>query len=1767
MARAEDGRTAEAGAGDLVAFLSIAGEEVLILLYRFLHEPPQACEQPSPLSSPPSTFSFSSPFFSSSNSTSSASDGSAPPAGCHAASASAVSSSPFCRFSSLCPLAPLSLASHSLRLLLAGESPALWSLTIPLPRLFLPPFSPAEAPAQGPPGDSSLNEFSSPFAHSDAVLQRAFGCSSPRSSSRLETRDSPAADSSPPSAMRDSADLSAAFALSFCSAFSCASAFRLAPLPPCADASRLCLRRETGRTYWSPQKCFSRDREQREAERVLRRGEEERSSLSMGHFVFFISERGADSPAFASRKRSDADRTSGDCRGQERAEDAYEPRNMFPSRAFFAFKETTSLEGSRGGACTPYALGCYFRSLEYAWRSLPQPNAAAFAQLPMSAGSCTPYASLSLFCNAALGDKETATRAEGESFLGGLHARHAGEETPAAEETCREVQPWLLNVHLLPSVSGSWLVVVFSGSPSHFLTPLATLWRLPHCLSSAPFALSASLCSSTRVSSDASFPRLPHACLPSSPLSSPRPAQPRPSCSSSPAFPSLGASSAACRPECVLSLSRCRRPASATKAEAWRESGASPELVALSLSAPRASDDGRAESEAAAAELRISLENGVTQAPCHDAALERSSLSPLLCRGETRLLLPEENKALLYRLPSLAAVAELPARCLVSVAAVDVFAPSVFSADSVRPCSVPPSFSRTSFSPSPRQPPASAPPSPPSPPPPLPSLSRSAALAAASAARLESLFFLLTCPEACGKSRGALCWWALRAFDATDGECVLLRVVEKVRSSASSARSSFSLPRLSSAPSTARLRRREMREAAASSDPAEERRCTERQGDSAEASADSWGLQRPDRHADSAKTAFAGARRLQRGDTEGERRRGRSGDGGGEGRREAQKREARARASSASPRGGRQIARVGVFAGAGMKARRHQRGREEGRKRDSAKGEGMGESEPTLRLAGSLPSAWLLWANARFIVAMQEHCWGTPLEEENESFEAEEARRRRRKSKSRERLRDAREMEIRRRRLYSVVFWPVLGAYRERGGEDGRRRCRCPQKEGFVSLQRGRGCPATCAHPTGSAAHSRIGGGRARARREESAARSGPEEEEEDAREEGEEEAGEGRLVLLVGRKRQRIAGRWGCAAGALVDTFLLWTPSESLELCVTELTRGLSERRTRPPRPLSGFASPCDAPPRQSPVSSARSVRSPRAKGSARRAFKAAAADWSTSCAALPALASDFGGFSAIACFPVAALAPAGGTSTQGVPCSRGEEGCSPQDNASNPDDAPSQPIPSLSEGSSSEPAESDILSFASCISSSLLSSCSSSLDSSWDCSPRGSIASRASLESDSSPPASRAQRRRAPDWPVSLALSRSPESPSGASLTCSLSRGRPGSRRSYLVAAGCSTGGLLLALLHRSSPRSTLRRGPLQASHTSLGRCGDMGRREEDSAREASSASEKWALDVLWSLGGAMPPPVCSLALRRARRQQRDAKEASQASCSDESLQRCAALAGDDGPDAGFANIARRRTEALRKARQPGAWQGDDSEKNERRDAAPGDHKPRQNFEERRDSREKRDHHHPTPVAAALAGGGGKLIFISKTQTHEAERTSGELKLLLQGLDVSPQAFSAARACAAFPAPSPASRASSCLFFSESDASRAPSSSSGEAANRRSVSARGNQLERGSQGRARAGVHTPDSSEGVRWWRSCRGCRSAHGSLTELESGDSFWWVCSAVAARTACSCDSACAVFFYKRRVFEKSIDAADFEEYVCLLGTPAQKQGCARTSDTL
>ncbi|CBZ53444.1 conserved hypothetical protein [Neospora caninum Liverpool] len=421
-----------------------------------------------------------------------------------------------------------------------------------------------------------------------------------------------------------------------------------------------------------------------------------------------------------------------------------------------------------------------------------------------------------------------------------------------------------------------------------------------------------------------------------------------------------------------------------------------------------------------------------------------------------------------------------------------------------------------------------------------------------------------------------------------------------------------------------------------------------------------------------------------------------------------------------------------------------------------------------LRLAGRLQDDWYIWSNSRFIVAMQRHCYHTPrreeakeAEDENEDSEEDEEDdeeeeqgetegwQRGDRRREGETLRGAataqetREMTIRRKGLYSVVFWPIRGLYRQRGG--GKRTVR-PSASPLARLIR-RNERGGEVQPSRGNEHTQSDSERAfcffhrvdgparegeRAGREETG-------DSEEGREETEEREGretESRLVLVLGRKQQRVAGRWGCAVGALVEDFLVWSPSESLDLHITQLER--RGKHSAPPVPQRAGAN---------------------------------ASDWETSCEALPALSAEFGGYSALACSPVETLSPpvragapffASSVSAVSSPCERERRG-------------------SLSSDASREMTVEEQSSFRSLSSDSNATDASSVLSASLFSSPSSSRAStpKSIASWPVSPPATSSQSPRQPQRPAP---------PSEASP------------RMYLVAAGCTAGAILVGVLHRT-------------------------------------------------------------------------------------------------------------------------------------------------------------------------------------------------------------------------------------------------------------------------------------------------------------------------------------------------------------------------------
>nr|CEL67431.1 TPA: hypothetical protein BN1204_032310 [Neospora caninum Liverpool] len=1585
-------------ASDLGAFLTIAGDEILILLHLFLHRP-----QPSellPSSTPlPSVSSLSSCRICPSSTQ--------PPSHSSAHSSLGCASS-FSSFTSLCPLAPLSLASRSLLLLLSDVAATAWPLTLPLPHFFLPSPSPASSPpcpaacavSSCCPSSLSLASAASAFrlapasSHRPAAwpaisltnqgkenASRHFGATHQEEEGRGGTRAL-----EPKSRQRESlASSPLPRQLPAHGASPADSKENAKPVDRGRDTPRVAEARED--------KCdrvtglLSAERPTHTAPPAVR---------GAPPTAVYVHHGNAASSRPAARERSygvcsQMDNANGAfviCLqdGGETDRERHSSRSPVPS-VFVAFEDAASTHGT--GVRTAYSLCCYFRTLEYHWRRLSRENAFT----SRASQNCSRPFSACLYPSFNEG-KDTRCITCNERT--GATLGKAGDKERSGRG--REDSLSLPRVCLLLSASGSWLVIVFDAT-SKSPDPLLTLWRLSS-------------------SGAVTFPLFPP-YLPSS--------------SSSSLLVSAWAARCSCAsapPSSLLSLRLGRPVGFSRKAQPRgrpRHTQERPELVAVSAGPMRAAPLGKTGGS--------ELPSRPERVPSLDALLERRRCPPLLCRGETRVVLHREHTVVLFRLPSLSVVAEIARPSLTSVTATEMLSSS--------PASVA-----------------------------LPSACSSARLAPSShplPPSLEAVLFLLSNREP-RRGRGGLCWWRLDLVDAFDGKRVLLGVPPRRSRTETFLASPFSTcsrppsPSASSAPVPA-LAVHGLRPQAS----ARER----------EFAGDIHRARQPENRGEKKPSSDErGVRSAPRGET-----------------REPTDADERPTAGSSLQRS---------------------RGGEKATEK-------TGRAQ-ALRLAGRLQDDWYIWSNSRFIVAMQRHCYHTPrreeakeAEDENEDSEEDEEDdeeeeqgetegwQRGDRRREGETLRGAataqetREMTIRRKGLYSVVFWPIRGLYRQRGG--GKRTVR-PSASPLARLIR-RNERGGEVQPSRGNEHTQSDSERAfcffhrvdgparegeRAGREETG-------DSEEGREETEEREGretESRLVLVLGRKQQRVAGRWGCAVGALVEDFLVWSPSESLDLHITQLER--RGKHSAPPVPQRAGAN---------------------------------ASDWETSCEALPALSAEFGGYSALACSPVETLSPpvragapffASSVSAVSSPCERERRG-------------------SLSSDASREMTVEEQSSFRSLSSDSNATDASSVLSASLFSSPSSSRAStpKSIASWPVSPPATSSQSPRQPQRPAP---------PSEASP------------RMYLVAAGCTAGAILVGVLHRtplsktnvsrpigdtrssafssSSPSSSVssflsstgardQRGVCPARPSASPAPVDCRRLRRDDREEPKEREREWSFDVLWCISGKCMRgyPVDSLEifldasiLVATHRQFSRVFDLRSGRCLSRlpspSLDEAPAAAGGangearthrgEGDGRGDRKAGTGDTEEARKRSAEHAEEEGGGAREGSRQRSGQDRRERAETEEteERGEREERgetlgnEGEKVLPVVATVGGGGRRLVVLSRSR-KAAGRPSDQIDFVLESFDFAPQSFSPLP-CELLPSPSFAPPPSPLYSWS------------GDPAQCEERAFRGGASDRGPDTREPSGVHPEAAKERMRWWRSCRGCRGAPGDLREAETGELF-------------------------------------------------------------
>ncbi|KEP63681.1 UNVERIFIED_CONTAM: hypothetical protein HHA_232320 [Hammondia hammondi] len=763
------------------------------------------------------------------------------------------------------------------------------------------------------------------------------------------------------------------------------------------------------------------------------------------------------------------------------------------------------------------------------------------------------------------------------------------------------------------------------------------------------------------------------------------------------------------------------------------------------------------------------------------------------------------------------------------------------------------------------------------------------------------------------------------------------------------------------------------------------------------------------------------------------------------------------------------------------------------------------EIRESLKLAGRLPSTWHVWSNDQFIVAMQRHCYQTPRlnaaeeeEREEEGEEEEEDDEREEKSEEEadegefdEEPRDVigrrggegmwrgatapeqREMKIRKKRLYTVVFWRIRGLYRNwRGGEA--ERPPAPDAPDSLLRLRDRESPRPSRDRKKSTPDR---GGRHRELKELTRAGQEDREREEDREQAGERKEGaeegtaegeeEGRLLMVLGRKRYRIAGRWGCA-----EDLLLWSPSESLELHITRLAR--EQRRQN----SSSF-------PRDS-----------------RRTENAT--DWRTSLEALPGLAAEFGGFSALAVSPVRSLHPLPSLVLPGFGASPVAKERERRSSLSSDSRRATTDDWASSDSLSSDSDATDL----SVLSASLFSSPSSSPASSASSSPKAAVSFPGSrTPSAQSPhPVHRRSSTRTSFSPTAFSSSFACPSPASISWSPSSSVSVV-SPRTFLVAAGCSAGALLVGLLHRtprphtkSPSRQPVRHSqapPLYSSasssppSTSLSCVSVEGGQRGVSAQVASSRfrgsgevreeESEFSFEVLWCINGEFMDGwrVDSLAIFLDAGILVATHDFSRAF--DLRSGRCLSQFPSPAFRSSDAALRYAEVEGMKQLGRGAARDSPAEQPTEDRDTAGS--KGRNGCRDRRergDRGQEREAGETIPVAVTVGGGGRRVVCLSISR-EATERHAGHVDYVLESVDFAPPS-SAPLPCELL---SPSSSAADSSLPPWKDDHEKPETAVGGA-------------------RDPSGVHTAEDC--TRWWCSCRGCRAAPGNLREAETGQLF-------------------------------------------------------------
>ncbi|KYF46198.1 hypothetical protein TGARI_232320 [Toxoplasma gondii ARI] len=770
----------------------------------------------------------------------------------------------------------------------------------------------------------------------------------------------------------------------------------------------------------------------------------------------------------------------------------------------------------------------------------------------------------------------------------------------------------------------------------------------------------------------------------------------------------------------------------------------------------------------------------------------------------------------------------------------------------------------------------------------------------------------------------------------------------------------------------------------------------------------------------------------------------------------------------------------------------------------------------SLKLAGQLPSSWHLWSNDQFIVAMQRHCYQTPRpnapaeEEEEREEESEEeeafaeeprevaARGGEESVWRRATEQEQREMKIRKKRLYTVVFWRIHGLYRHRRGGKTEQPPTPDAPDRLLRLRDGRKSNVDKGGRHRELKElTRAEQEEDRGREEEGDNREQAGERKEAAGEETAEREEEDRLLMVLGRKQYRIAGRWGCAVGALVEDLLLWSPSESLELHITRLAR---EKRQQ-----SSSSLPRDS----------------------RRAENAT--DWHTNLEALPGLAAEFGGFSALAVSPVAPLHPL-------PPLALPDFGASPvakerkrrsslssESRRATTDDWASSHSPS---------SDSDATDF-SVLSASLFSSPSSSPSSSLASTPKADVSSSGSLTlpAQSPHPVHRSSSTRSSSSPSAVSSSVACASPASTSWSPSSSVSVV-SPRTLLVAVGCSAGALLVGMLHRTprphknSPARQpvghrqapfLYSSPSSSSPSTSSSCvyAEGGQRNVSRAPwhapaqgacsrfrgsgEVGEEESEFSFEVLWCINGECMDGwrVDSLALFLDAGILVATHDFSRAF----DLRSGVCLSQFPAPAFRFSDAALRCAEARDSPAEQSTEDREPAGGNRRntcRDRREGDRgREREDGGGERGNSGRGRAGETVPVAATVGGGGRRIVYLSINR-EASERHAGHVDYVLESVDFAPPS-SAPLPCELL---SPSSSAADSSLSPWKEDHETPETAVGDA-------------------RDRPGVHTAEDC--TRWWRSCRGCRAAPGNLREAETGELFCSPLCFEASQCTCAGDS--------------------------------------------